>query len=95
MNKLINLFLLLFCINSFAQPSGGVPIAQALANGVSLLLFNAPGSCVNGALRAEWREGATTLHGCWKVVPEGVQIVFMDADALVLPVNLFTKPKEI
>ncbi len=78
-------------MNSFATQE--LPFAVAAGNGVSVSLYNAPGSCLNGAMRAEFVEGATRVPGCWKTDGKVVQVVFMDADVLVLPAAAF-KPAQ-
>ena len=75
-------------------------VAEAVGgNGDRILLHDTPESCVNGALRSQFRSAkGEVLEGCWRPVqgPSGVvvQSVFMDADVVQLPTEVFKKPDE-
>jgi hypothetical protein len=59
-----------------------------------ITLDSEPGACLGAARAAIWRsaDAQTVIPGCWRPIDGGVQLVFLDGDALRVPLRALKKP---
>lgn len=84
------------------MPARGADLGPAMAiagpdaTGATVTLHAGPGPCVDGAMAAVWRpaDRSRSVLGCWRPVPGGVIVAFLDADRADIPDDRLVKVKD-
>lgn len=60
----------------------------------ALEIFSTQKLCLRDAFDASWNlPGGATIPGCWKRVDDSIiQVIFLDGDAIRLPVEVLKRP---
>ena len=77
-----------------AAASSAADIAEAQGESGYLVLTDQAGACVGAAKAARWHPngGGAAIPGCWRAIDGGVQVAFLDGDALRVPSAAFSRP---